>query len=323
MQIETISYGGWANCYRLQDDDLEVIVTADIGPRIIHYGFVGGDNMLKQYSHQQGLTGGDEYRSYGGHRLWHAPENDPRSYQPDNDPVDHFELDNVHYFVPQVEKETGIQKQLSIQFERGVLTINHTMTNRGLWPIELSPWALTVVRPGGVAIMPLPPHQSHQLQKLPTHSLSLWSYTSLSDPRLHFGDKYILVAQSDRSASPLKIGLHVIPEYVWSVGWLAYVNNGTMFVKSFHPAEDDARYPDLGSQVEVFTNADMLELETLGQLKTILPEESIVHREYWSLHQNIPMPGSDADIGQNILPMIRETHPTVGRRKTGRLRPMG
>lgn len=323
MQIETISYGGWATCFRLWEGDIEVIVTADVGPRIIHYGFIGDDNILKVYPEQQGLTGGDDYRSYGGHRLWHAPENDPRSYQPDNDPVDHFELDNVHYFVPHAESKTGIQKQLSIHFEKDILVVNHTLTNHGLWPVEISPWAITVLRSGGVAIMPLPPHQSHQLQKLPTHSVTLWSYTSLSDQRLHFGDKYILVGQSTDIQNPLKIGLHVIPEYVWSVGWLAYVNHGNMFVKSFHPAENHAQFPDLGSQVEVFTNGKMLELETLGELKTLRPEESIVHREYWSLHADVPMPESDVDIGQNILPMIREAHPTVGRRKTGRLRPLG
>ncbi|MDQ7034921.1 MAG: hypothetical protein Q9P01_08815 [Anaerolineae bacterium] len=36
MQIETISYKGWENCYRLSDGTIEVIVTGDVGPRIIH-----------------------------------------------------------------------------------------------------------------------------------------------------------------------------------------------------------------------------------------------------------------------------------------------
>src|SRR5688572_6636888 len=99
MEIETISYQGWENCYRLNNGTLEVIVTADVGPRIIHFGFIGGENVFKQFPDDMGQKGGNEYRFYGGHRIWHAPENRPRTYAPDNDPVDHFELDGIHYFV--------------------------------------------------------------------------------------------------------------------------------------------------------------------------------------------------------------------------------
>ena len=259
-------------------------------------------------------------RFYGGHRLWHSPENKPRTYQPDNDAVDHFELDGIHYFVPHPEEDTGIQKQMAVHVHNGTVVVDHTLTNTGLWPVELAPWAITMMRPGGIGIMPLPPHVSHQTQMLPTHSISLWGYTSLNDRRILFGDKYILVLQTPEVEAPLKLGLQVIPEYVWSVGWLAYVNDDTMFVKSFHPAEDQDNYPDLGSQVELFTDGSFLELETLGYKKILRPDESIKHREYWSLHRDVPLPDNDTDIGQNILPLIRQVHPTVGRRKTGTLR---
>jgi len=317
MEIETIAYNGWKNCYHLSDGDVEVVITGDVGPRIIHYGFVDGDNMLKQLPDDSGQAGGRDFRLYGGHRLWHAPENKPRTYQPDNDPVDHFELDGIHYFVPRPEEATDIQKQLSLHFKNHTLVVDHTLTNTGLWPVELSPWAITMVKPGGVSIMPLPPHASHETQLLPTHSVTLWSYTSLNDRRLYFGDKYILVVQSEEITTPLKIGLHVIPEYMWSVGWLAYVNDGNMFVKSFRPGDGYETYPDLGSQVEIYTDGTVLELETMGRLKTLRPDESITHREYWSLHRHVPMPKTDAEIGQDILPLIRQAHPTVGRRQTG------
>jgi hypothetical protein len=320
MQIETISYKGWANCYRLSNETIEIIVTGDVGPRIIHFGFIGGNNVFKQFPHDIGQSGGRAYRFYGGHRLWHAPENKPRTYEPDNDPVDHFELDGIHYFVPHPEESTGIQKQIAVHFKNDTVVIDHTLTNTGLWAVELAPWAVTMMAAGGVGIMPLPPHVSHELQLLPTHSLSLWGYTSLNDRRIYFGDKYILVMQTPEIEAPLKIGLQVVPEYVWSVGWLAYVNQGVMFVKSFHPAGANGDYPDLGSQVELFADGNFLELETLGNKKIVKPEESIKHREYWSLHKDVPMPETDADIGQNILPFIREAHPMVGRRQTGTLR---
>ena len=320
MNIEQVNFHGWENCFLLSNDHVEAIVTTDVGPRIIHFALRNGENMFHTENEQLGLTGGDEWRAYGGHRLWHAPEVKPRTYQPDNVPVDHFELDNIHYFVPPVEAATGIQKQISLFFKEETLVIDHTFTNAGMWPIELAPWAVSIMAAGGTAIMPLPPHASHALELLPTHAITLWAYTSLNDPRLHFGDKYILMKQSQDHDHPLKIGLQVTQDYLWSVGWLAYVNHGTMFVKSFHPPLSNTTYPDMGSQVEVFTNNEMLELETLGGMRQLRPDETVTHREYWSLHANVVDPENDVQIGQDILPLVRAAHPNVGRRKTGPLR---
>jgi hypothetical protein len=53
-------------------------------------------------------------------------------------------------------------------------------------------------------------------------------------------------------------------------------------VKHFRPV-DGARYPDRGAQVEVFTNDQMLELETLGPLASLAPGESAEHEEQWTI----------------------------------------
>jgi hypothetical protein len=319
MNVEQITYKGWDKCYLLSNDELELIVTADVGPRIIHFSRKGADNVFLQVAEDLGKTGGDEFRIYGGHRLWHAPEVKPRTYQADNAPVDYFELDNIHYFVPPLEEKTGVQKQISLSLSSGTLIVDHTFTNNGMWSLELSPWALTILKPGGVGIMPLPPHISHGNQLQPTHAITLWGYTSLNDSRLHFGNKYIWVEQKEEAAGPLKIGLQVNFEYLWSVGWLAYVNQNTMFVKSFLPPLSAMEYPDLDTQLEIFTDNKMIELETLGAIRRLEPDETITHREYWSLHDNVAIPHNDAEIGADILPLVRQFHPNVGRRQTGSL----
>ncbi|MEL6404655.1 MAG: hypothetical protein AAFR81_09860 [Chloroflexota bacterium] len=319
MKVETIAYGGWSNCFRLTNDKYTAIVTTDVGPRVLWFGLKDGDNLFCEVAENHGQTGGDTWRPYGGHRLWHAPEEQPRTYQPDNDTVDYFELDNIHYFVPPVEAKTGIQKQMSIFFKDDTMVVDHTFTNQGMWAIDVAPWAITMMKAGGVSIMPLPPHVAHDIQLQPTHAITLWGYTSLNDPRLVFNDKYILLRQDSTIESPLKIGLQVNFEYLWSVGWLAYVNDGTMFVKSFQPPMNKQTYTDLGSQVEIFIDDTMLELETLGGLRTLHPDQTITHREYWSAHADVTMTEDDAEIGNTILPLIRAAHPNVGRRKTGPL----
>lgn len=311
MNVEKIAFGGWDNCYRLSNDQMAVIVTTDVGPRIIYCGLKDGDNLLHTVADDLGKTGGATWRMYGGHRLWHSPEVMPRTYQADNDPVQYFASDDGHYFVPPIEHATGIQKQIRLSFSGDTLVIDHTFTNKGMWAIDIAPWALTVMDAGGVAMMPLPPYASHDTQLLPTHALTLWSYTSLSDPRLQFSDKYICLEQHT-DKDPLKIGLQASHEYLSSVAWLAYLNDSTLFVKSFQPPLAEAMYPDMGTQLELFTNKSMLELETIGAVQHLRPDETLTHREYWSIHANVTIPQDSAQIQQTILPLVRASHPVIG-----------
>jgi hypothetical protein len=69
-----------------------------------------------------------------------------------------------------------------------------------------------------------------------------------------------------------------------------------------------AAYPDLGCSTEVFTNAQMLELETLGPLVRLPPDGAVEHVEQWHLFRTVRAPASDADVEQQILPeVIRAT----------------
>ena len=47
VRIEKTSYQGWPNCYLISNGVVEAIVTGDVGPRIIRYGFVGGRNLFR------------------------------------------------------------------------------------------------------------------------------------------------------------------------------------------------------------------------------------------------------------------------------------
>ncbi|MBA2123542.1 hypothetical protein B9J78_01135 [bacterium Unc6] len=65
-------------------------------------------------------------------------------------------------------------------------------------------------------------------------------------------------------------------------GWGAYIHKNGIFIKTFkHKA--DARYPDYGCSLEIYTNSKMLELETLGPLFNLKPNQTIQHTENWFL----------------------------------------
>src|SRR5688500_11349363 len=106
--MEKIDYKGWPNCYRLSNGVVDLVITTDVGPRVIRFGFLGEDNEFKEYAEMSGKTGGDEWRIYGGHRLWHAPEAAPRTYFPDNAPVQIEEHAGFVRLIQSVETTTGI-----------------------------------------------------------------------------------------------------------------------------------------------------------------------------------------------------------------------
>lgn len=276
--LDRVTFGGWNNCYRLTDGRVEAIIVADVGPRVLALRRAGQPNLLCEHPEQWGLTGGDTFRVYGGHRFWHAPEDTVRTYQPDNAPVAVTPLpegDGLRLLAP-VEAATGMQKELEVWLAGGAFRLTHRLHNRGLWPVEAAPWALTAMAPGGEAIVPLPPRGPHPDFILPTSVLAVWPYTDLSDPRLSFGREFIRLRAVAGAAAPLKLGV-LAPD-----GWAAYALGGQMLVKrfDFHPG---GRYGDLGVNVELFTDADMLELETVGPLRTLAPGACAEHVERWGV----------------------------------------
>jgi len=81
VKIEKTEYRGWPNCYRVSNGDIELIVTGDVGPRIIRFGFVGGQNLFKEFSDQLGRSGEDKFQLRGGDRVWKAPEDPGGSHR--------------------------------------------------------------------------------------------------------------------------------------------------------------------------------------------------------------------------------------------------
>ncbi|MCA9434799.1 MAG: hypothetical protein KC978_03385 [Candidatus Omnitrophica bacterium] len=278
VTMENVEYGGWANCVRLSNGTMELIATTDVGPRIIRCGFVGGENLFLESTDQLGKTGGEDWRIYGGHRLWHAPEMKPRTYAPDNEPVK-LGWDGERLILTQPREEwTAVQKEIEVRMaeDRDGARVLHRITNKNLWPIRLSPWAITVFRGGGFAVLPRAVYGKHGENLLPTQNLSLWPYTNMADPRFTWGDRFIRVRTDAESKDPQKIGI------LNTRGWGAYVLGNEAFLKQIE-YEKGAPYPDLNSSTEVYTQGMMLELETLGPLTEVEPGQSVEWIEHWTL----------------------------------------
>lgn len=298
-KVEKVEYKGWKNNLKISNGTVELIATLDVGPRIIRYGFGGGENALKEYADQLGKSGEKDWQIRGGHRLWHAPEAQPRTYFPDNEPIEYKELPGggVRLIAPP-ETPYGMQKEIDLKLDATgtKVTLNHRIKNIGAWSVDMAPWALTVVAPGGMEIIPLPKKVPHGESLLPNQLLVLWSYTDMADPRYHFGSKYITLKQDSQREST-KIGLRN------SAGWAGYLRNGLLFVKRFE-YQEGKHYPDGGCNFETYTDENMLEVESLGPMTRLEPGSAVEYREVWELHKNVPAITDEASIDRAILPLV-------------------
>jgi hypothetical protein len=156
----------------------------------------------------------------------------------------------------------------------------------------IAPWALSVFRPGGKAIVPMPRTHYHpndipenkksqkdasNLDLLPNRSLSLWGYTNITDPRFNWLEEQLEVKQDTNMAST-KLG------FLHKLKVAHYEIDSCRFSKTIS-YDETANYPDGNCNLEIFTDSTMLELESLGPLVSLSEDEKIVHTEEWSLEK--------------------------------------
>ncbi|HEY3332699.1 MAG TPA: hypothetical protein VGK19_21890 [Capsulimonadaceae bacterium] len=302
--MEKVNFEGWENSIRLANGTVELVATTAVGPRVVHLSAPGGPNLLGLDAELLGkVAEGDEWVNYGGHRLWHAPEITPRTYAGDNNPVAVSEVAGAVVLTQPIEPTNQIEKVTTLEIAptTPVVKVGHTIINRGVWTIDVSPWALTVTAGGGRVILPHEPFAGHGEgdNYLPARPVVFWPFTDMSDSRYTWGKNFIQLRSDKALDSAQKLGLFS------SEGWGAFAaSNGDLLVIFIEPDNDgpDA-YTDFGSNFETFTKGDFQELETLGPIATLDPNASATHYERWVIVKGANLPADDAGLGR-VLPGV-------------------
>ena len=301
VKIEKVSYQGWPNCYRISNGEVEVIITSDIGPRIMRYAFPGGQNVFKEFPEGLGKSGEAAWQPRGGHRIWFAPEDRVLTYAPDNGPVHITVKGGVLEATEPTEALTGLEKQITVKMAASGTGVEvlHRIRNTNNHGMELAPWALSMMAQGGVGIHGFPPRGTHPEVLAPTNPLVMWAFSDLSDKRWQFTKKYLILRQDpDNHGQPQKLGTFNAHT------WAAYLLGTDLFVKRYE-ADPKGTYPDLGCSFETFTSADFLEQETLGPLTKLAPGKSVQHTERWTLHRDVHIrEWTDDELDRVVLPLV-------------------
>jgi hypothetical protein len=285
------------DCIEVEIGPYTLTLTESFGPRVLRFGFTGESSVFGEHPAAAVETEYGIWRPLGGHRLWVAPEAKPTSYAPDDKPIEIEEDDDAIELTASADA-AGFRKQISILCtEDEVLTLQHTVTNESSETKRIAAWALTIMQGGGIAYLPMEPQKSHAEELLPARPLILWHYTDLTDQRWTLGKKLIALRVDERYGEPQKIGAGN------RQGWLGYRVGEYAFLKSF--SNEQAEYPDMNANCEIYTGGSFVEMESLSPLKTLKPGESVTHEERWILRQASEWGMSEDDIANRFEEMKR------------------
>lgn len=326
MSVQTSivdSYQEYGRCLKLENGSLEILITIDVGPRIIFFGAPKGENMFFNDKKQERVTKGElfetifgkgaEYHFYGGHRMWLAPQLMLHTCVPDNRPVAYKLVENGVILMPEAQKVPGMQPEMTIIMdpEQAEITVDVCYKNISREEKRYAVWQISQFDIGGVAFIPFSePHRQPEPGHVPTQQELLTplkpngQITSFlgnfaNDPRCSLDSQFITLRQDPEISSPIKIGT---PNHM---GYAMYANKG--YVTTIRFQHDDTKiYTDWGCSFETYTDAAFLELESLGAFETVKPGQSIAHRERLEL-QKMKQPLPDLDDREAVAAFV-EAH---------------
>lgn len=263
-EVDVFELGAWS-----------VSTTTRFGPRILNVQKAGSPPLLATLDPEVKIDrdGGDPYRFWGGHRLWASPEVPAVTYAPeDHDCLVTFEGERISILGQ--EDAAGLQKRLEAYCADGVLVVRHHLVNSGASSLEVSSWAITQFRMGGVGLLPLGYAPEPDGLQADRH-LVVWPYTRLDDARLEWSDSGVSMRATP--GPRLKLGSGPAPAR------LAYLWEEFLFTKTVTPVLPHGRYADLGAVGQIFVDDNFFELETIGPLARLDPGDAISSTETWDI----------------------------------------
>lgn len=295
MNIKEIEYKQFGKCIKVDNGVLELIIPLEFGIRILKIGWVNGSNLFAELPDAQFDIGGKVWHFYGGHRLWVSPET-KQTYFPDSQPISYSIRGELLKLAQPLDTYSNVVKEMDITLSESNVKVVHRLINRKNEPQKLSLWAITVMAPGGIEVIPFTGKATGWLHN---RQISLWPYSKMNDPRLNWFGNFVTLTQDSKIKEPVKIGISN------HEGWGLYVNQGTGFIKKFKPVGGGI-YPDNNVWYETYTNDAMLELETLSPFAMVNPGESVEHLEEWSIFEAKPLLIKDENSISKYVDAIKE-----------------
>ncbi|HMF40132.1 MAG TPA: DUF4380 domain-containing protein [Polyangia bacterium] len=236
-------------------NDLRLEVDAETGGRVTALRF-RGRNLLSEPA--------ADAANYGS-TFWPSPQSAwgwPPPAEIDHAPT-RFVIDPVAIELRGATSPklgVSVDRRITADAGRGAVTFDFTIHNRGDAPVQLAPWQITRVPPGGLSLFPtgtgsFPPSNLAVREAL---GVTWYAYdaAAVTDHQKLFADG--------------------------REGWLAHVNGDALLVKTFAAVPRAAQAPG-EAQIELYATPahTYVEVEVQGACETIAPGGSLPWRVVW------------------------------------------
>lgn len=295
VSIERVEYKGWADALHLSNGEVELVVVPQIG-RIMHYGFVGDENILWSDPETHGVVlpdgnpfvdedGAYTWTNFGGDKVWPNQQSEFADINGHAWPPDHAFDGGVHevelledgvVIISPVSLYNGARSIRSIRLAaEGTRVDIHQKIEKvqlaqreELEPLRYTIWNVTQINPPEQTLYPLNPHSHFDMRYFPfgfAQSAAVRNFTIQ-------GDIGIFVPDAEENQ---KTGAD-------SDRWLAGIV-GDVVMAEFFRRDATQRYPDGGLSAEVYTCPDYTELELLSPWVYLEVGETLEHPIAWEL----------------------------------------
>lgn len=280
MTVQRVTFEG-AAAVELTAPGLRLVAVYDKGPRIAFWGRPNGDNLLLWPT----SAGRGDWRMMGGHRIWitlPGGDHTEDTYEPDNDPCEVELFDDGFKLTGKKSPIHCTRRGFEVRLQDDDrVTVDNFLINSGDMLFSGGIWALTVTPPKS---------GNNRRYGVPLGDGSKWNTATVvlhhtwgghdpvkggfNDPQFSYTSDMLLINPSGNENKRMIRADH---------GIIAMRDQklGVTFAKRvvYQPA---ATYP-LSTNVSVYVNEDMVEMETLGPQETLKPDAELHHIETWVL----------------------------------------
>ncbi len=283
-KIENITFNQ-SRAIRIQTGKAELTAVSDIGPRIAFFGRPGGNNLLlwEPGKHCRG-----DWDLRGGHRVWPArpmADESEDNYRPDNLACEEIMHDQGFTLLAPVDPITRTQRGFSVSCLNDTLfEVDNFIINRGDMLYSTGVWALTCTLPTPECSYIAPVGDGGEWDTFSMVFFRCWAghgSDSFADSQIRLTDDQLVIEPRGKETKRM---------FQAHRGVLALRDpeNDLIFAKksAYDPA---GNYP-LGCNMALYIGPDnfMVEMETMGEQKTLKPGEEVHHTESWLLHPSCP-----------------------------------
>ncbi len=271
--IEKVDFLGFKGAKITNSKGDEVILLYGVGPRIISLKTEDGENLFYvKENNFRNVAGSDEWRIYGGTRLWTSVET-RWSYLPDNEECILETGENYIKAVSKPDPVTKIQKSIKVEALEKTFRVTYSFKNTGEHLFDAGLWAITCLKPSNDAGIWLPwgEDSSWNIKDMKYWRSWITSSTNVESSQWNPTNEFFIVRPTGEVG---KVGF----ANRWGFG--VFKVSRISFVKVSEYRES-ANYPDGGCSFEVYTCKDFYELETLSPVYTLKPGGEYMHTELW------------------------------------------